>query len=401
MKVWQFLKAEMYFGFVAVPNHYTLKINKKLGERMLKITLKKMFSLLFILLLISCSKRTNTIDFPKLVNSDGSYLVSPLEKDEVVLKIIQSSVQDVTDIENAEEIINSNLSNVKKMIEQACTEDDKPDIVLLHEFPLTGYIYGNRNDKIDMALTIPGPESNVLCDIANDNDIYLIFGSYVNDSDWPGHILSLTTVINKDGQIVKKIWKPRNIKRFYSSFEITTTTVESIREKFRKRYGVEEEFPILRTEFGNIALSTAQLDPFIFAAFAMQGAEIILRTSTLFFESDVIYTAMVNNVYSAMSNIPNSSKYGGNSMVVSPLGDVIARLDNSTEGILTAHIPIAKFRENRKLPQYSVELTKSIIDQYVEEIPVNHLDLPAEKLPIDGKEMKNLLDRISRWSSER
>ncbi len=157
---------------------------------------------------------------------------------------------------------------------------------------------------------------------------------------------------------------------------------------------------MLRTEYGNIAVSTVQLDPLVFTALAMKGAEIILRTSTLFFESDVICTAMQNNVYSAMANIPGDSKYGGNSMLVSPNGKVIARLDNTSEGVLEAKIPIAKFRENRKLPQFSVDLTKEIFQQYQEEIPNNHLDLPREKLPQTGKEMKVHLDSLSNWIVE-
>lgn len=348
-----------------------------------------------LLLLASCAQKTE--QYPPLVHADGSYDVVPLEKEVITLKVIQSSVEDIQSIETAQETIQRNLEKISGMIEQACTEGEKPDIILLHEFPLTGYIYGSRDEKLQMATRTPGPESEALGKLAEKYDTYIIYGSYAVDEEWPGHILSLTTVLGRDGQIVKKIWKPRNIKRFYATFEITTTTVESVREKFRQKYGVEEELPVLRTEFGNIALSTAQLDPFIFAAFTMQGAEIILRTSTLFFESDVINTAMVNNVFSAMSNIPMDSPWGGKSMVVAPDGTVMGQLDRTSEDILTAQIPIAAFRENRTLPQYSVELTRGIIDQYVEEIPTDHMDLPADQLPQDGRSMKTLLDAVSRW----
>ena len=36
-----------------------------------------------------------------------------------------------------------------------------------------------------------------------------------------------------------------------------------------------QEFPVLQTEYGNIAVSTVQLDPFVYAAFAMRGVEIM------------------------------------------------------------------------------------------------------------------------------
>ncbi|MBI9058457.1 MAG: hypothetical protein JEZ01_11905 [Labilibaculum sp.] len=349
------------------------------------------------LIAISCTNKPKEEIIHSMVKADGTYKTVPLVKDSVVLKIIQNSVKNVGKIDDAQDIVNENLAKVKGLIEEACTTGKKPNIILLHEFPLTGYLYGGRKDKVKMALQIPGPESDVLSALAKKYDTYLIFGSYAIDADWPDHILSLTTIIGRDGSILKKVWKPKNIKRFYSSFELTTTTVESVRTKFREKYGIEEEFPVLRTEYGNIAVSTVQLDPLVFTALAMKGAEIILRTSTLFFESDVICTAMQNNVYSAMANIPADSKYGGNSMLVSPNGKVISRLDNTSEGILEAIIPIAKFRENRKLPQFSVALTKEIFEQYQEEIPNNHLDLPTEKLPQTGKEMKVHLDSLSRW----
>ena len=196
---------------------------------------------------------------------------------------------------------------------------------------------------------------------------------------------------------VDAIWKPRNIKRFYKEFEITTTTVEGVQEAFREEYGLASELPVLKTEFGNLAFSTVQLDPLIFAAYAMQGAEIMLRTATYFFEEDVVATAMYNNFYSAMSNIPGKAPYGGNSIVVDPNGKIMGQLSHTEEGVLQIDIPIAEFREGRRLPQYSVALTKSVFDQYQEEIPANHLDMPAEELPQNGRVMKELLDSVSRW----
>ena len=270
--------------------------------------------------------------------------------------------------------------------------------MLFHEFPLTGYFYGKRKQKQHVAIEIPGPETAALGELAKRCDAYLVFGSYAKDSEWPGHILSINTVIGRDGKIVKRVWKPKNIKRFYETFEISTTTVESVQDKFRERYGVDDELPVIRTEFGNIAVTTVQLDPMVFAALTMKGAEIILRTSTLFFRPDVIYTAMVNNVYTAMANIPNKSPYGGHSLVVNPNGKAIAEVNsNDQEGIATAKIPIKDFRAKRRLPQYSLEFTGSVFRQYINEIPPNHLDLPEDALPQDGKGMKVLIDGKSRW----
>ena len=75
----------------------------------------------------------------------------------------------------------------------------------------------------------------------------------------------------------------------------------------------------------------------------------------------------------------------------------MAGADKAPRRATVEQIPIAEFRENRQLPQYTLELTQHVFDQYVEEIPQNHMDVPPEDLPVDGKEMKQLLDERSRW----
>ena len=37
------------------------------------------------------------------------------------------------------------------------------------------------------------------------------------------------------------------------------------------------------------------------------------------------------------------------------------------------------------------------INQYQQEVPLNHLDLPPDELPQTREDMKALLDRESRW----
>jgi predicted amidohydrolase len=333
----------------------------------------------------------------RLVDPKGSYKTVPLEKDEIIIKVIQSDVKSIANVSTARKTMLENLNHMVNMGKKACAEGDKPDILLYHEFPLTGYFTGDRATKLATSITIPGEETKALGKLAKECDAYLIFGAYVNDPNWAGHVLSINTVFGRDGNITMKVWKVRNIKRFYDTFEITTTTIESVRDKFRSMNSIEDEFPVLRTEFGNIAVSTVQLDPFVFAAFAMKGTEIMLRTATMYYQEDVINTARTHYFYSAMSNIPGEGVYGGNSMVVNYYGDVMGQLSDTEEGILSAKIDIAKFRKNRKLPQYSTEMTKEIFAQYVQEIPLNHMDLPKDKLPKDGVSMKTLLDTVSRW----
>lgn len=340
-------------------------------------------------------------EMPVLVRADGSYPTKPLAKDKIVVKVLQTTVDSLSDFPTVKEGLDHNLTHMEEIAHKACTTGKKPDFLLYHEFPLTGYSAGTRSEKLKYTVQVPGPETERLGKIAKECDTYLIFGTYATDDDWPGHILSLNTVIGRDGKVVKSFWKSRNIKRLYPDREITTTTIEAVRDKYRAMYGPEEEFPVLQTEYGNIAVSTVQMDPFIFAAFAMRGTEIMVRTATLFYEDDVTSMARLNNFYSTMTNIafPSSGEYkAGESIIVDPTGKIIAK-DPSVDqdGIIEAEIPIAEFRKGRRLPSYALDMVKPVFDQYVQEFPLNHLDISREELPETGAEMKELMENVSQY----
>lgn len=339
---------------------------------------------------------------PQLVRPDGTYPTVPLEKDVVVVKVIQNGVTNLQEAETVEAGLVANLETMVRLSEQACSEGKKPDFLLFNEFPLTGYSTGTREEKLKFTIRIPGPETARLGEVARACDTYIIFGSYASDEEWPGHILSINAVIGRDGEVKQKFWKTRNIKRLTPGGEIPTTTVESVRDRYRARYGIEAEIPVLQTEFGNIAVSTVQLDPFVFAAFAMRGTEIMFRTATLFSKEDVRATAFFHNFYSAMSNItfpPDSeaAPFGGGSLIVDPRGQVLAEDPSNDEGIIEAEIPIREFREGRRIPRYPVEVVAEVFSQYQQEAPLNHMDLPPDELPKTREDMSYMLDRVSRW----
>jgi predicted amidohydrolase len=337
-----------------------------------------------------------------LVRPDGSYPTVPLEKDTVVVKVVQNGVRNLQDFEDAAQGLAENLAIMQRWVTRACTEGQSPDFILFNEFPLTGYSSGTRDEKLKFTIEIPGPETAALGELARDCDSYIIFGSYARDAAWPGHILSINTVIGRDGEVKQEFWKPRSVKRLNAGTEIPTTTIENVRDRFREMYGIEQEFPVLMTEYGNIAVSTVQLDPMVYAAFGMRGVEIMFRTSTLFSKPDVQATALFNDYYSAMSNITfppdvDWAHMGGGSLIVDPDGKVMAEEPGNVESIITAEIPIAAFRAGRRIVRYPLEVVQPVFEQYIDEVPLNHLDLPPEQLPQTGEEMKALMDAQSRW----
>ncbi|MDG2321848.1 MAG: carbon-nitrogen hydrolase family protein [Rhodospirillaceae bacterium] len=340
----------------------------------------------------------------ELVRPDGSYPTVPLEKDVVVVKVVQNEPQLLQNAPSIKEGLEENIRRMGYWVNKACTEGKKPDFILFNEFPLTGYSQGTREEKLKFTITVPGPETEAIGKMAKDCDTYIIFGSYATDPDWPGHILSLNPVIGRDGEIKHTYWKTRNASRYTNDGgEIPTTTIENVRDKFRAKYGIENEFPVLQTEFGNIAVSTVQIDPFVFAAFAMRGVEIMLRTATGFSEVDVQAIAYYNNVYSAMSNItfpsdPNFPPgFGGNSLIVAPGGKILAQEVGDQEAIIEADINIAELRKDRRVPRYPLDVVKPVFDQFQQEMPLNHLDVPRDQLPQTRQDMKKLMDQKSKW----
>ncbi|MGV8959796.1 MAG: nitrilase-related carbon-nitrogen hydrolase [Stenotrophomonas sp.] len=340
-----------------------------------------------------------------LVEKDGSYAQVPLEKDKVVIKVVQNLTRNLQDFPTIKQGLAHNLQQMTDLTKRACSEGKKPDFILFNEFPLTGYSDGKREEKLKFTIEIPGPETDALGKLAKQCDTYIIFGSYARDKAWPGHILSLNAVIGRDGKVAEKFWKTRNIKNYQPDMEIPTTTIENVYDRYVAMYGEEALFPVLRTEFGNIAVSTVQGDTMVFAAYAMRGVEIMFRTSTLFSKLDVMATANFNNYYSAMSNItfPADSqwaKMGGGSIIVSPKGEILAEDPSNDEAIIEAEIDIAALRKGRKIPDYPMDVTRPVFAQYVPAFPLNHLDVPADQLPDNGAEMKVLMDKTSRWKAK-
>lgn len=344
----------------------------------------------------------NAESIPQLVRPDGSYPTLPLAKEKVVVKVVQNEPMLLQDAPSIKEGLEENVRRMSHWINKACSEGKKPDFILFNEFPLTGYSTGQREEKLQFSIQIPGPETDAIGKLAKQCDTYVIFGSYATHPDWPGHILSLNPVIGRDGKVKKVYWKSRNASRLGDG-EIPTTTIENVRDRYRAKYGIEEEFPVLQTEYGNIAVSTVQIDPFVFAAYAMRGVEIMFRTATGFSDTDVKAIAFYNNFYSAMSNIVFPSRkdfppgFAGGSLIVDNLGKVMAQDESDQESLIEAELDMAKLRDGRRIPRYPMEIVKPVFDQFVQEFPLNHLDLPPDQLPVDRKAMGEYLDGVSRW----
>jgi len=330
------------------------------------------------------------------VRQDGRYATVPLAKDNIRLGVMQTRVRPV-DPANPEKGRRENLDHMLKLITNAQEWNAPSDILLFHEFPVTGFSYDwSRKDILRLSIDLPGVETEELGKAAKKYNCYIVFGSYAREKDWPGHVLSITTIIGSDGQIVDKHWKVRNIMGVFrigqSPIELMTSTIYNCLDRCIEMYGADAVIPVTRTPLGNLCTGAMQREPELFRAMAMKGGELFLRTATgSFIPADMqmnsvyhrVYTAVCNNAVSPGNQFFEEPGGAGGSAIYDPSGTAIAMARNEFEQLVATNIPIKSFRASHKLPDFAWDLYAPVYSQYVRKYPPNKF---ADKLPADLRE---------------
>ena len=340
---------------------------------------------------------------------DGEYEKVELAKPVVRLGVVQSRVRGVETSSTRElnRTRGENLAHLLELIDGAQAWGGRKDILFFHEFPITGYrATWGRPDTLRAAIDIPGEETEAVGRKAREHGCYIVFGSYARDADWPDHVLSITTIIGPDGEIVDKHWKARNIKGVFGpGFELFTTTIYDVLDRYIEMYGLDHVMPVTRTPLGNIITSSVQREPELFRAFAMKGGEIFLRTATGGFTAlDIQATSLYNSVYTAIVNnavspgnpgfLPDNGGAGG-SAIYGPGGDMIGEANSEHETIVTANIPMASFRQRHRIPYVHMDLYRPIFDAYRNRFPPNLFD---DYLPTDVRDAARFLADKGVWA---
>jgi len=334
---------------------------------------------------------------------DGTYATVPLATPAWTLGVVQSRVM-ALDARSPEKRKRENLEHMLFLIDAAQGYGGKKDLLFFHEFPITGYSYEwDRKDALKVAIDIPGPETEALAKKAREHGCWLVFGSYARDPDWPNHLLSITSVMDDRGRIVDRHWKARNIKGVFVGFELFTTTIHDVLDRYVEMYGRDAVVPVTRTPLGNICTSSIQREPEYFRAMAMKGGEIFLRTASGgFTPADMQATSLYNGVYTAVCNnaaSPNNGLYfedagGGGSAIYGPRGEELDKAATSFETLVTARIPIAEFRARHRQPNVHTDLFLPEFEAYRSRHPAN---LFTAYQPTDGKDAQRWLADKSRW----
>lgn len=327
-----------------------------------------------------------------------------LRKETITVSAVQSRVRAI-EAGSPRKGIQANLDYMLELIDKAQFYGGVKDLLCFHEFPLQGWNPWDMKELQRVAIEIPGPETESIAAKAKQYGCYIKFGAYAVDADWPGHVLSLTTIIGPQGQIVARDWKARNIKGVFPDFELLTTTIYNVMDRYVEMYGEEAVIPVHRTDIGNLATSSTQLEPELFRAMAFKGAELILRTASGGFNtSDIemcsayngVYTVIVNNAVSPDNPgfMADAGGAAGGTAIYGPRGILLGEADSKFEQQVLARIPMARYRARHHIPDVHMELYSKVFDAYRPRFsPGLYLDYQPTSL----KDAKRYLDEKDGW----
>lgn len=307
------------------------------------------------------------------VRQDGTYDHIPLAKESVDYACVQHPVLPV-DPANPRSGIAANLKRMVTLIDEHAHWAGPADLLSFHEFPIAGYAGWTRKEMLAVAIEIPGEETEILTAKAREYGLWLTFGCYARDPDWPDHVLMLGVLMNPKGEIVAKHWKARGGHGRNPAFELITTTVYDVLPQYVEMYGWDEVIPVARTEVGNICITGVQNDPLLFASMALKGCELCVRQATGSNPTDdALITSRHNGYFTSIvsNSISPGNRYFadaaggfGVTQIIGPNGVPLAKAWGPHEEIVRAKLPLASFRENHTLPDWQMDMYRPVFDAY-------------------------------------
>ncbi|MFO1428016.1 MAG: nitrilase-related carbon-nitrogen hydrolase [Steroidobacteraceae bacterium] len=331
----------------------------------------------------------------------GAYATVPLRQDSINVSALQSRLMSI-DLKNRDATLKRNLAHVVQLIDYAQGSGPewggerrwgaKQDLICMHEFPIQGWQPWNRAELQKVAFDLPGPETAVIGERAKHYGCYIAFGCYARDKDWPNHVINMSVIVGPDGNIVGKQWKARNILGAFGGIGLIGTTVYDVLDRYVEMYGWDATLPVARTDIGNIAMTAVGMEPMLYQALAMKGAEILILTVTGGSNAEqAIQTARATRSYcvgvgnSVSPDNPGFTEAVGardeGTAIVDPRGTPLARSANHHEDVVSARVPIADFRKTRAPVEYPMALYLPVLQQYepsvqpngfLEELPDNY-----------------------------
>ncbi len=330
---------------------------------------------------------------PKLsVHVGGKYEQVPLRRDAVRVTAVQSIIRSVRDTKNPAKEMKANVDHMLDMVDAANGFPGPQDLVCFHEQPIMGWQPWSLDEAIRVAIEVPGPETEALGKKAKQYGCYITFGTYARDAAWPGHLLLNGVLIAPDGSIAANHWKTNNSRGFKPGWDIFTTSIYDVLDRYREMYGEDAVLPIARTDIGNISCSITPGQSDVLRAHAMKGLELRLSSSSGGYSvEDAQMISMYNRIWSVVVNQSLSSDQpgfpefsgSGDTAIFGPNGRVVARARSFNEEFVSTVIPMGEFRRTRAIADVPMEMLMPVYSKYV---PRNGPNAQASYVPKTSEE---------------
>lgn len=255
------------------------------------------------------------------------------------------------------------LGNVKRfceLIEGANYFLGGGNIYVFPEFSISGVFWTETYaEAIERyAISIPGEETDLLCEAAKKYGVYIGGNNYEKHDDWPGRVFNTCYFIGPEGKVLGTYW------RNYTSFGCPP---HDILDAFIEKYGEDKLFPVYDTPYGRIGMFPCQeaSRPEICRMYMFKGCEIILHPhgggrydppmdlgGPL---ALLVSRARENGLYVAsagsggyLNSFRPSSESVGYSHIVGPGGFLLAKSDGPGECLISAPVDAEKVRQGRR-----------------------------------------------------
>ncbi|MFI4986085.1 MAG: nitrilase-related carbon-nitrogen hydrolase [Alphaproteobacteria bacterium] len=223
-----------------------------------------------------------------------------------------------------------------------------------------------RTHVEEIAIKIPGPETDRLAKRARELKIYLYGCALEVLPQWPETIFNCAFIIGPTGEIIHKFHKFSPAIHY----ELSTSPWEVL-DEYLEVFGkgktmLETFFPVTETEIGKLGtiICNDGYHPEYFRAVAMNGAEVIIRPALAepgvtrgWFEITNRAGALSTLCYVVAPNMggvvgPEAVRHiqAGDSMIVDYDGQLIGRFPYPGEGIASATIRLDHLRQRRTDP---------------------------------------------------
>ena len=196
-------------------------------------------------------------------------------------------------------------------------------------------------DSLDLAETVPGPTTDVFCQLAAELEVVIVLNVFEKDAVNPQQAFDSSPVIDTDGTIL-------GISRM-----VHITEYEFFHEQGYYTPG-DRGAPVFDTRYGRIGVAICydRHYPEYMRALAVRGAELVIvpqagavgEWPAGLYEAEMRVAAFQNGYFTALCNRVGAEEhltFAGESFVCSPDGRVVARAGEGTDEILFCEIDLA------------------------------------------------------------